>query len=100
MVTDDLGNQRQPEPGALALGGDEGVEQVGLGLAGHPRSRASALDNNGRAAGAPVPGNDQRQAGRKGVAKRMRPGSRSSAIASAAFFTRLRKAWISLSRLP
>ena len=30
----------------------------------------------------------------------MRPGSRPSAMASAAFLTRFRKAWISLSRLP
>ena len=46
------------------------------------------------------PGTDKRTPGRNAVVRTMRPLSSVSFRASAAFFTRLRKAWTSLSRLP
>src|SRR5262245_43745740 len=36
VVADDLGDQRQPETRALALGGHEGVEEMGLSASATP----------------------------------------------------------------
>ena len=99
MVADDLGDQRQAEAGAVRLRGDEGIEDVGQQVLGH----AGAVVDRRRipAAGSPCcgcPGIERRMPGRKAVRKTISP-SFVSPMASAAFFTRFRKTWMSWSRL-
>ena len=38
MITNDLGHQRQSKPGAVHLGGDEGIENIWQQIAGHART--------------------------------------------------------------
>ena len=49
VVADDLGDQRQPEAGAVALGGHERIEQVRLEVLGDARAVVLDLDHQRQA---------------------------------------------------
>ena len=95
-----LATNASPRPVPLRFVVTKGSNRCGLSASVTPGPVSSTSIISGRLTRAPVPGTARRTPGRKAVRSTMRPGSRPSSMASAAFLTRLRKAWISLSRLP
>ncbi len=94
-----LATSASPSPDPVRFVVTNGSNRCPFMPSGTPMPLSTISIISGNATRAPLPGRDSRMPGRNAVLKLMRPGSPVSPIASAAFLTRLRNAWTSLSRL-
>ena len=78
----------------------KGSNRCGLRSVGNAGAVVLDGDLSGRLTRGRLPGTERRTPGRNDVVSVIWPSALSSPIASAAFLTRLRNTWMSLSRLP
>ncbi len=95
-----LATSASPSPVPDGLVVTNGSNRCGMRSVGTPAPLSSTAISSGRLTRAWLPGTDRRTPGRNEVVSVIWPSALSSPIASAAFLTRLRNTWISLSRLP
>ena len=67
VVADDLGDQCKAEAGAVGLGGDEGVEEIGQQVVRDARPVVDTENSSGRLTLLRLPGMESRMPGRKAV---------------------------------